>query len=237
MKNPVIHRAETRGHAFHGWLDAYHTFSFANYYERTRVRFGALRVLNDDRIAPGMGFASHPHDNMEIVTIPLEGALRHQDDMGNGSVIRKGDIQVMSAGTGVNHSEYNASVSEPVKLLQIWVYPNVRGAKPRYDQKSYLPFPKNAFKQIVSPNPDDEGSWIHQDAWFHLGKFSAGSETAYEFRRNGNGAYVFMISGSAIANGTPLSKRDGAGFEEVSGIEFSVAEDSEILVMEVPMET
>lgn len=182
-----------------------------------------------------MGFGEHPHDNMEIITIPLEGSLKHQDSMGNGSVIRKGEIQVMSAGTGITHSEFNASSAEPLKLLQIWVYSKVRGAEPRYDQFEFRPLPKNALKQIVSPDPNDEGSWIHQDAWFHFGSLDNGKSLEYALRKPGNGVYVFIIEGSVSVNGTKLEKRDGAGFVGETALKFQASADAEFLVMEVPV--
>src|SRR5690606_20497754 len=168
----IIHRANTRGYANHGWLKSYHTFSFANYYDPERMHFGALRVLNDDTVAGGMGFGKHPHNNMEIISIPLDGDLEHQDSMGNTAVIRNGDIQVMSAGTGIYHSEYNKNKDKPVKFLQIWVIPNKGNVEPRYDQVTLNVADRhNKLQQIVSPKDGGEGVWIHQDAWFHLGKF------------------------------------------------------------------
>lgn len=172
---------------------------------------------------------------MEIITVPLEGALEHQDSMGNGSVIRKGEIQVMSAGTGVFHSEFNASKAEYAKLLQIWVYAKKRGVEPRYDQFSFRPLPKNALKQIISPNPGDEGSWIHQDAWFHFGSLEKGVPLEYGLKKPGNGIYVFVIEGSVAANGTKLERRDGAGFVSTPTLKFEADEDSEFLVIEVPL--
>ena len=172
----VIHKAETRGHANHGWLDSHHTFSFANYYDRERMHFGVLRVLNDDIVDAGMGFGTHPHDNMEIVSIPLEGDLEHKDSMGNVTVIKEGDVQVMSAGTGITHSEYNKNKDKEVKFLQIWLFPNKKNVTPRYDQISLRDIAKeNEFYQILSPSKEDQGVWIHQDAWFHIGKFTKGS--------------------------------------------------------------
>ncbi|HRN44153.1 MAG TPA: pirin family protein, partial [Flavobacterium sp.] len=175
ITHSVLHKANTRGHANHGWLESHHTFSFANYHNPDRMNFGALRVLNDDRVNQGMGFGEHPHDNMEIISIPLEGDLEHQDSMGNTTVIKQGDIQVMSAGTGLYHSEYNKNKDQLVKFLQIWVYPNKKNVTPRYDQITLdLNDRHNKLQQILSPNPEDEGVWIHQDAWFHIGKFDNG---------------------------------------------------------------
>ena len=237
MSNFIIHRAETRGHANHGWLNSYHTFSFANYYHPERIHFGVLRVLNDDTVEAGMGFGKHPHDNMEIISIPLEGDLQHQDSMGNTAVIRKGDIQVMSAGTGIQHSEFNASKTDAVKFLQIWVFPKTRNVTPRYDQITLdITDRHNKLQQILSPNPDDEGVWIHQDAWFHLGKFDQGIVTNYQIKKPGNGLYAFVLKGNFTIDGNPLNTRDGLGISDISDVTIqSDSDDSEILLMEVPM--
>ena len=237
MSNFIIHRAETRGHANHGWLNSYHTFSFANYYHPERIHFGVLRVLNDDTVEAGMGFGKHPHDNMEIISIPLEGDLQHQDSMGNTAVIRKGDIQVMSAGTGIQHSEFNASKTDAVKFLQIWVFPKTRNVTPRYDQITLdITDRHNKLQQILSPNPDDEGVWIHQDAWFHLGKFDQGIVTNYQIKKPGNGLYAFVLKGNFTIDGNPLNTRDGLGISDISYVTIqSDSDDSEILLMEVPM--
>ena len=237
MSNFIIHRAETRGHANHGWLNSYHTFSFANYYHPERIHFGVLRVLNDDTVEAGMGFGKHPHDNMEIISIPLEGDLQHQDSMGNTAVIRKGDIQVMSAGTGIQHSEFNASKTDAVKFLQIWVFPKTRNVTPRYDQITLdITDRHNKLQQILSPNPDDEGVWIHQDAWFHLGKFDQGIVTNYQIKKPGNGLYAFVLKGNFTIDGNPLNTRDGLGISDISDVTIqSDSDNSEILLMEVPM--
>src|SRR3954469_20283590 len=188
----VLHKAATRGHASHGWLDSWHTFSFANYHDPARIHFGVLRVLNDDTVDAGMGFGKHPHDNMEIISIPLEGDLEHKDSMNNTAVIKNGDIQAMSAGTGIYHSEYNQDPDKRVKFLQIWIYPNQRNVEPRYDQLTLnLDDRHNKLQQVLSPNPDDAGVWIHQDAWFNLGKFDAGMSTVYTIQKPGNGVYAF----------------------------------------------
>ncbi len=232
----ILHKAESRGHANHGWLNSYHTFSFANYYDPARMNFGVLRVLNDDEVAPGMGFGTHPHQNMEIVSIPLEGDLEHKDSMGNVAVIRAGDIQAMSAGTGVSHSEYNKNRDTPVKFLQIWILPKKANVTPRYDQITLNPDKlKNRFTQIISPNPEDEGIWIHQDAWFHLGVFDAGKTQTYNFRKSGNGLYVFMLEGSCKVAGETLEKRDGLGIWETDSLEFHMENPCRLLLMEVPM--
>ncbi|MBK9505448.1 MAG: pirin family protein [Bacteroidetes bacterium] len=238
MKNVVLHTANTRGHANHGWLDSYHTFSFAQYYNPERVNFGVLRVLNDDTVAAGMGFGKHPHDNMEIISIPLEGDLEHQDSMGNKTVIRAGDIQVMSAGTGVTHSEYNKNSDQPVKFLQIWVFPNKKNVAPRYDQITLNEADsKNKLQQILSPNPDDAGVWIHQNAWFHLGKFDNGIVTDYTLNDKTNGVYFFVLNGSVKINEQLLNKRDGYGVWDITSLKITSNEpNTEILVMEVPMQ-
>ena len=235
--NTVLHKAHTRGAANHGWLEANHTFSFANYYNPERMNFGVLRVLNDDKIAPSRGFGTHPHDNMEIVSIPLEGALEHKDSMGNGAVVQYGDVQVMSAGTGIQHSEYNAHDDQDMKLLQIWLFPNKRNVKPRYDQISVKSIEKkNEFYQVLSPNADDQGVWIHQDAWFHLGDFDKEINTSYKINKPGNGVYAFVIQGDAEIAGQPLSTRDGFGIWNVDEFEIKADKDSRILLMEVPMD-
>ncbi|MFP4471696.1 MAG: pirin family protein [Bacteroidales bacterium] len=232
----ILHKAETRGHANHGWLDSHHTFSFANYHHPERMRFGVLRVLNDDRVAPGMGFAKHPHDNMEIISIPLEGDLEHNDSMGNSTVIREGDVQVMSAGTGVYHSEYNKNNNREVKFLQIWLFPNKKDVEPRYDQISLQNIEKpNDFYQILSPNKADQGVWIYQDAWFSMGKFEPGSTTTYKMHQPGNGVYFFVIEGEAGIAGTTCGRRDGLGIWDTEEISFKSLAPSKVLLMEVPM--
>lgn len=237
MANTILHKAETRGHADHGWLKANHTFSFANYYNPERMHFGVLRVLNDDFVEGGKGFGMHPHDNMEIITIPLEGALEHKDSMGNGTVIKKGDVQVMSAGTGIRHSEFNGNQDEAVKLLQIWVFPNKKNVTPRYQQITLNEDDrKNKLQQILSPNSEDEGVWIHQDAWFHLGKFDKEKAFDYKLKKSGNGVYAFVIKGDFTIDGTALNERDGLGIWNTEKINLvSNSEDGEILLMEVPM--
>ena len=232
----ALHKANTRGHANHGWLNSYHTFSFANYYNPERVNFGVLRVLNDDTVAPGMGFGTHPHNNMEIISIPLSGALEHKDSMGNDAIIREGEIQVMSAGTGVSHSEFNKNKDQEVKFLQIWVFPNQKNVTPRYDQITIgdLLTP-NEFSQVLSPNPDDAGVWIHQDAWFHIGSFDQDAETSYSIKKEGNGVYAFILEGSAVVDGQPLEHRDGLGISNIDSFQVSAKAGTRILLMEVPM--
>ena len=232
----IYHKADSRGHANHGWLDSYHTFSFANYYNPERMNFGVLRVLNDDTVSGNMGFGTHPHKDMEIVSIPLEGDLRHKDNMGNETIIKAGDIQVMSAGTGVMHSEYNNNPDKPVKFLQIWVIPNKMNVTPRYGQIDAVAHAKpNDFQQIVSPNKDDDGVWIHQDAWFHLAKFEKGISKEYFLKKEGNGVYVFILEGKAKIGEQILERRDGLGISDTNSFKTEALENSEILLMEVPM--
>ena len=232
----VFHPAASRGHANHGWLDSHHTFSFANYYNPERMNFGALRVLNDDIVAPGRGFGKHPHDNMEIISIPLAGDLEHQDSMGNTTVIKQGDVQVMSAGTGVFHSEYNKNADKEVRFLQIWMFPREKGVKPRYDQITMNgQMEHNQFNQILSPNPNDDGVWVHQDAWFHKGDFDAGASTTYELKKSGNGVYVFVLEGEVTIGDQQIGKRDGFGMSELDSFEMTANADSKVLLMEVPM--
>jgi quercetin 2,3-dioxygenase len=237
MENTILHKADTRGYANHGWLESKHTFSFANYHNPERMHFGVLRVLNDDRVNPGMGFGTHPHDNMEIISIPLEGDLEHKDSMGNATVIKNGDIQIMSAGTGISHSEYNKNKDTLVKFLQIWVYPNKKNVTPRYDQITLDKNErKNKFQQILSPNPNDAGVWIHQEAWFHLGNFEKDFKTDYKIKKPGNGVYAFIIKGEATIEDQKLDSRDGFGIWNID--QFSItanSNDTEILLMEVPM--
>jgi len=232
----VLHKANSRGHADHGWLNAWHSFSFAGYYDPSRVHFGALRVLNDDTVAGGMGFGMHPHDNMEIITIPLAGKLEHKDSMGNSGVVNKGEIQVMSAGTGVHHSEKNRDADEQVKLLQIWVFPDTKNVKPRYDQKAFdLIASKNKLVNVVSPMGDSEGLNIHQHAWFHLGKLDKDLNTTYELKDKTNGVYAFVIDGEVTINGEKLNPRDGLGISETDKLEIKTDSEVELLLMEVPM--
>lgn len=237
MAKTILHKAETRGHATHGWLESYHTFSFAEYHDPERVHFGALRVLNDDRVAPGMGFGTHPHDNFEIISIPLSGDLQHKDSMENTSVIRNGDIQVMSAGTGIRHSEYNYSKEKEVRFLQIWVIPNKMNVTPRYDQITLNPEDRhNKLQQILSPDPNDEGVWIHQDAWFYLGQFDKDFTDKYSLRLPENGVYLFVLEGEFTVEGIKLNRRDGLGIWGTTQVEIiSESSDSELLLMEVPM--
>jgi len=232
----VIHKAETRGQANHGWLNSHHTFSFANYHNPERMHFGVLRVLNDDQVQAGQGFGTHPHDNMEIISIPLEGDLEHKDSMGNIAVIQEGDVQILRAGTGITHSEYNKNSSKEVKFLQIWIFPNKKNVTPRYDQISIRDIQKeNEFYQVLSPNKDDQGVWINQDAWFHIGKFDKGHAAEYTLKKEGNGVYAFVLEGDLEINNEKLTKRDGMGIWDTESITVKASENTRVLLMEVPM--
>lgn len=235
--NKVLHPAQSRGFADHGWLQSFHSFSFANYYNPQKMHFGVLRVLNDDEVAPGMGFGTHPHDNMEIISIPLSGELKHKDSMGNEAVITTGEIQVMSAGTGIQHSEFNASTSDPVKLLQIWLFPNKKNVTPRYDQIQLPDLAKqNELHQVLSPHAEDAGVWIHQNAWFHMGTFDAGTTQSYSLNDSRNGLYLFIIEGSIQIEGETLGARDSIGLSDFNEVSFtSVGASTRVLLMEVPM--
>lgn len=235
--NTVLHKAATRGHANHGWLNSHHTFSFANYHNPERMHFGVLRVLNDDTVSAARGFGTHPHDNMEIISIPLEGDLEHKDSMGNVAVIREGDVQVLSAGTGIYHSEYNKNEDQEVKFLQIWIYPNKKAVEPRYDQISTKDIAKqNEFYQVLSPNPNDDGVWIHQDAWFHIGHFDDGVQSNYQITKSGNGVYAFVLEGEVEIDGQALERRDGFGIWNTNSISVKSKGKSKVLLMEVPMQ-
>ena len=232
----VYHKADTRGNANHGWLNSNHTFSFANYYDPSRMNFGVLRVLNDDVITGGSGFGTHPHKNMEIISIPLTGSIAHKDSMGNSSEIKSGEIQVMSAGTGVQHSEFNASKDDKANFLQIWVIPNQKEVSPRYDQQIIDPVKSNnELLQILSPNAEDDGVWINQEAYFSYGSFSSSANKKYELKNTKNGVYVFVIEGSVSINNQSLNKRDGLGIWDADSFDIKIEAESKILLMEVPM--
>lgn len=226
--------SETRGLADHGWLKSRHTFSFAEYYDPKRMGFGALRVINDDFVAAGKGFGTHPHRDMEIISIPLSGSLKHRDSEGNAAEIRKGEVQIMSAGTGIFHSEHNASDTEEVKFLQIWVMPKKYGIKPRYDQKTYE-LKDNEFTLVVSPDGNGSAVGINQDAYFSLGRLTPGAKLSYDVKRAGNGVFVFVLSGTLTVNGQELRTRDGVGISETEKLNFVAGETAEVLLMEVPM--
>jgi len=237
MAQTVLHKANTRGVADHGWLKSYQSFSFAGYYNPNRINFGALRVLNDDIVTGGMGFGEHPHDNMEIISIPLEGELQHKDSMGNVATIKAGEIQVMSAGTGIYHSEYNSDPKNPAKFLQIWLFPNQRNVPPRYDQILLNNANKqNEFVQILSPDANDDGVWIYQNAWFNLAHFDADITQTYHLHQKENGVYIFVLTGEVMIDGQLLSARDGLGIWEVDSFDVKAVADAEFLMMEVPME-
>ena len=232
----ILHKADTRGHADHGWLNAWHSFSFAGYYDPSRTHFGVLRVLNDDTIVGGMGFGAHPHDNMEIITIPLSGQLEHSDSMGNTGIISKGEVQVMSAGTGIRHAEKNKNAGETLKLLQIWVFPDKKNVEPRYDQRAFdLEQVKNQLVTIVSPMGHTEGLNIHQNAWFQLGKLEKGRTLRYELKDKNNGIYAFIIEGGVTINDQLLNRRDGLGIQDMEKLDIKAEENAEILLMELPM--
>jgi len=227
----------SRGQADLGWLKSWHSFSFSEYFDRNRMHFGVLRVLNDDDIAPGRGFGEHPHDNMEIVTIPLTGQLAHKDSMGNASIIKSGEVQVMSAGKGIFHSEFNASKTEPVTLLQIWVIPQSRDVTPRYDQASYLDrLQPNQWVYLVSPlDKLLEGSvGVHQDAYFAMGQLTATDTISYACHGSGQLIYVFVIEGGVSVDNVRLSRRDALAITAATRIEINAAIDSKVLVIEVP---
>ena len=235
--NTQFYPAESRGHADHGWLNTYHSFSFGSYYNPDSMHFGALRVLNDDTVAPGRGFGRHPHDNMEIISIPLEGDLKHEDSMGNSGVIREGDVQVMSAGTGIQHSEFNKNSDRPVKFLQIWVIPDSQNVEPRYDQISLRELEqKNTFYTFLTLEKDDDGVWIHQNAWFSMGRFDKSLETTYKFHKESNGLYVFALDGDAEIADQELNRRDAIGIWNTASVDFKVKPGARLLLLEVPMD-
>lgn len=236
----VIHRSEERGHANHGWLNAKHSFSFASWYDPTKIHFGALRVLNDDQVAAGMGFGKHPHNNMEIITLVQSGALEHKDSMGNGSIMKANDVQVMSAGSGVTHSELNPSNQEEVKLFQIWVFPNKGNVTPRYEQKHFDPEGrKNTWQEIIKPATQQEGDaiFIYQDAWFSLTDLTKRNKIDYASKLKGNGVYLFVIEGKITIHGEELNKRDAMGISDYETFTLTATEDARILVMDLPMIT
>lgn len=234
--NKIVHRSVDRGFSNLGWLESYHSFSFADYVDLDKMHFGPLRVLNDDRVDAGKGFSMHSHQNMEIISIPLSGGLEHQDNMGNRSIIQQGDVQVMSAGKGIFHSEYNKNQNREVQFLQIWAIPNKKDVVPRYDQISIIDLQiKNQLYQILSPIPEDDGTWIHQEAWFYLGEFDRDKKQTYEIKKTGNGVYVFVLEGEIKISGEKINQRDAIGIWNTSSIEISAETDSRLLVIDVPM--
>ncbi len=230
----VFHSASSRGHADHGWLNAKHSFSFASWYNPERIHFGMLRVLNDDIVAGGMGFGKHPHDNMEIITIPLSGSIQHQDSMGFSEVIHAGEVQVMSAGTGIYHSEYNPSPSEELNLFQIWIFPNQKQVTPRYAQRKYN-LAQEAFTELVGPQNSGLDTWIHQDAWISIGDFSSETLTNYNLHTARHGAYVMVIEGSVQIGDQILEERDAMGISQTEQFSLHIKQNARILVIEVPM--
>lgn len=233
----ILHKATERGNADHGWLKANHYFSFANYYNAEKVNFGLLRVLNDDRIAPAMGFGTHPHDNMEIITIPLQGVVKHRDSMGHEGLIKAGDVQIMSAGSGIMHSEFNGSASEELNLFQIWIFPKKRNIDPRYDQRSYSVNEREGkFQLLVSPGKEEGTLWINQDAWLSMGSFSAGTAVNYPLHDSNSGVFVVVVKGTAEIAGKALSTRDAIGVYEASSVDITTGPDTELLLIEVPMQ-
>lgn len=236
MKTLTIHRAESRGLADHGWLKSYHTFSFANYYHPDRMQFGALRVLNDEMVAGGEGFGNHPHENMEIISIPLEGSIHQTDNLGNTGIIPQGAVQVMSAGTGISHSEFNNSKDAAVKFLEIWLFPKIRNTAPRYDHIHINESDrKNQFRKIISPYSHKEGAWVYQDAWFYMSKMDAGLHLDYKLNQSDSGVYAFVLNGSLKVNKQLIHSRDGIGITGHSVVSFEAVNDSEVLLMEIPM--
>jgi redox-sensitive bicupin YhaK (pirin superfamily) len=234
--NKIIHRSKERGHMDHGWLKTWHSFSFASYFDKDKLNFGLLRVLNDDIVEAGEGFGSHPHDNMEIVTIPLEGELEHKDSTGHVEVIKPNDVQIMSAGSGLYHSEYNHSDKNLVNLLQIWVFPKERNIKPRYDQMTLDPRDrKNKIHTFVSPVKGKEKLWINQDAYFSQCELEKSKKITYKIQKEGNGVYIFLINGQIKIEDEILSKRDAIGIWDTSDIEITAEEESRILFVDIPM--
>lgn len=228
-----LHKADSRGVANFGWLDSKHSFSFGHYYNPDRIQFGALRVLNDDIVEPGYGFGTHPHDNMEIISIPLSGTLAHKDSTGNERTIQTGEVQIMSAGTGLTHSEYNHSKKERVNFLQVWILPKKRDITPRYGQR-FFDYKENGFTTVVAPDQDD-ALWINQDAWFSIGNVQVGETLNYELKKEGNGVFAFVIEGSIQIGEDFLTQRDAVEIEGVKSVRMSSTSDSKMLIIEVPM--
>ena len=231
----VIDKASSRGYFNHGWLKTYHTFSFASYYNPNRIHFGVLRVLNDDSVNPSMGFDTHPHKNMEVISIPLKGYLRHGDSVQNMHTIVPGEIQVMSTGKGIYHSEHNGSDKEQLEFLQIWIIPREEETHPEYNNYDIRPLVKmNELSLIISPDGTTPAS-IKQDAWFSIGSFNMDMTVNYQLHKEGNGLYIFVIEGDIHVADEQLSKRDGIGIKQVSEIAIQTKKDTKILLMEVPM--
>lgn len=234
MSTITYYPAETRGDSNIGWLHGRHSFSIGPFHDPNRMAFGALKVLNDDIVQPETGFGTHGHNNIEIISIPISGTITHKDDTGKEATIAPGEIQVMSAGTGIRHSEYNADHTNPINFLQIWITPNQKGVEPRYQQISMKPN-QDSLQQIVSPDPEDEGVWIHQNAWLHKGALSEGKNLQYDFKRAGNGVYAFVIKGCLEIETVKLKNRDAAEIQNTGTIEIHAAENSEFILIEVPL--
>ena len=231
----ILHKATERGHANHGWLDSYHSFSFAHFYNPAKVHFGALRVLNDDTVKEGYGFSKHPHDNMEIVSIPLFGDLEHKDSTGRHEIIKQNDVQIMSAGSGIAHSEMNANKDKEVKFLQVWVFPKEQNITPRYEQKTFEPGDRNnKIKTVIAPD-DKDAVWINQDAWFSLGKMDKDFTTTYSIKNNDNGVYAFVLEGEVTINDQKLDRRDALGIWDTNKLDITANSNAEILLIDVPM--
>lgn len=232
----IFHPATERGHANHGWLNSYHSFSFGSWYNPEKVHFGALRVLNDDVVQGAQGFGAHPHDNMEIISIPLSGALAHKDSTGTDGIIKTGDVQIMSAGSGIRHSEFNASKTDPVNFLQVWVFPKEENIRPRYEQKTFEEGQRqNQWQVVVSPLEEEGGVWINQDARFSLAELEEGTTLTYTPKFKGNGVYFFVIEGTAEAGGQQLNKRDAIGIWDAASIDIASKNKAKVLAIEVPM--
>ena len=234
MMKTVFHTANSRGHADHGWLNAKHSFSFASWHNPERIHFGMLRVLNDDIVAGGMGFGKHPHDNMEIITIPLAGSIQHEDSMGFSEVIHAGEVQVLSAGTGIYHSEYNPSPDQELNLFQIWIFPKQKQVEPRYAQRKYE-LNEYTFTELVGPEESGISTWIHQDAWLSMGAFKAGSSQEYQLKKQGNGIYLMLVEGQIKIGDQLLTQRDAIGISQTNQIQIEIEANAKILVIEVPM--
>lgn len=234
--NSRVHRAETRGFADHGWLTSYHSFSFGNYNNPDRMGFGLLRVINDDIVKPSMGFGTHPHKDMEIISIPLSGTLQHRDSMGHQHVINSGEVQLLSAGAGITHSEYNHSDQQDVNFLQIWIHPREKGAQPRYEQKSFDPQDQlNRFQVLISPLPSDHSLRINQDAWLSMAQLDPGRQIGYELQQKTNGLYLFVVEGEIVVEGEMLNRRDAIAFEDIANIQMTAQSHARVLCIEVPM--
>ena len=235
----IIHKAETRGFADHGWLKSHHTFSFASYQNAERNNFGMLRVLNDDVVQPKMGFGTHPHKNMEIISIPLKGALSHKDSMGNKRAIEVGEVQVMSAGTGLTHSEFNDSKTDAVNFLQLWIIPEEMGVTPNYEQRKFdSSNQKNRLQTVVAPKNKLEGNAlpISQQAYIYRSDLESGNALSIKVKNANNGVYIFVVDGKVEVNNSVLNSRDAIGVSETESIDVMANKNSELIIIEVPMD-